>query len=165
MDRVPVSEKTETSEFRVDKTNSRVTRTSMARYYEESTNHNLIFNLFIEFTPITQRLFYLNMNMNESYCDTKNIPLSCVSFASASILSTRTLHETPRIPLRHTAADRRMLVYLSAFCTFFFAGASFGWGPMQLMLENQGIYHSLCSADYGDGDTTCPDQAARLLNM
>ena len=127
---------------------------------------NLIFNLFIEFKPITQRLFYLNMNMNESYYDTESIPVSYVSSESSSIMPTpTTLHKYPRIPLIYTAcenSDRRMFLYLSAFCTFI-AGASFGWGPMQLMLENHGIYHSLCSADYGD--TICPDQAARLLNM
>jgi len=136
----------------------------MAWYHERKHNDELIHQAH----TYHQRQFYLNMNMNESYCDTENIPVSCISGASASIMSTRTLHETPRTPLRHPAcanSDRRILLSLSAFCTFFFAGASFGWGPMQLMLENQGIYHSLCSADYGYGNTTCPEQAARLLNM
>ena len=50
-----------------------------------------------------------------------------------------------------------------------FAGAFFGFGPMQIMLEESGAFASVCSVDenttQADGDDVCPDQTARLLTM
>ena len=78
-------------------------------------------------------------------------------------LSTQTAQQDSTIS--HPACqslDRKKLILLSSVCTFAYAGASFGWGPMQLMLENQGVYRSLCPLDDSE---TCPEQAARLLNL
>jgi hypothetical protein len=55
----------------------------------------------------------------------------------------------------------KWLFIFSALYTFFFAGAVWGWGPMQLILEVNGSYHSLCE----DGEAVCPQQTARLLTM
>ena len=50
-----------------------------------------------------------------------------------------------------------------------FAGAFFGFGPMQVMLEESGAFASVCGVNENttqvDGDGTCPDQTARLLTM
>lgn len=50
-----------------------------------------------------------------------------------------------------------------------FAGAFFGFGPMQVMLEESGAFASVCSVDENntqtDENAVCPDQTARLLTM
>ena len=50
-----------------------------------------------------------------------------------------------------------------------FAGAFFGFGPMQVMLEENGAFASVCSNDENttatDTESVCPDQTARLLSM
>jgi len=45
---------------------------------------------------------------------------------------------------------------------FLYCGAFFGYGPMQLMLEDNGSFASLCSEDE---PYPCPDQTATLLNV
>jgi hypothetical protein len=57
---------------------------------------------------------------------------------------------------------RVVLVVLTAINTTFLTGAFFGWGPMQLMLEENGAFASLCQ---GGQETPCSDQTARLLNV
>ena len=77
-------------------------------------------------------------------------------------------------PFRH---PRNFLFVLTCVYVFWYAGAFFGYGPMQLMLERQGAFSSLCDdADLPDDDqvantgtgtttTTCPEQNAMLLNV
>jgi hypothetical protein len=43
--------------------------------------------------------------------------------------------------------------------TFLFGGGFYGWGPMQLMLEENGSHSSKCSSD---SDDVCPEQTASL---
>ncbi len=45
--------------------------------------------------------------------------------------------------------------------TFLFAGAYYGWGPLQLVMEQNGIYHNKC----GDDPEVCDAQTAALLNV
>ena len=56
--------------------------------------------------------------------------------------------------------------------TFLFVGATFAWGPMQLLLERNGAFHSNATAvapatsTSGDDDAdVCPAQTAALLNV
>lgn len=77
-------------------------------------------------------------------------------------------------PFRH---PRNFLFVLTCVYVFWYAGAFFGYGPMQLMLERQGAFSSLCDdADLPDDEqvattgtgtttTTCPEQNAMLLNV
>jgi hypothetical protein len=49
-----------------------------------------------------------------------------------------------------------------------FAGAFFGFGPMQIMLEESGAYASLCNDKDNSATQTqevCPAQTAQLLTM
>jgi len=48
---------------------------------------------------------------------------------------------------------RRGLLGVSSLYTFLFVGALFGWGPMQLLLEQDGAFHWKCASDVDDGTT------------
>jgi hypothetical protein len=65
---------------------------------------------------------------------------------------------------RQTQQERRkyVLVVLTAVYTTFYAGAFFGYGPMQLMLEENGSFASQCDSE---DSVPCPDQTSRLLNI
>jgi nitrate/nitrite transporter NarK len=54
------------------------------------------------------------------------------------------------------------LVVFTALYTTFFAGAFFGWGPMQLMLEENGVF-AFKSDD--DEELPCDAQTLSLLNV
>ena len=58
------------------------------------------------------------------------------------------------------ARNRWMLVFFSALYVTFIAGAFFGYGPLQLMLEDQGLFEDECQE--GE-ETPCPEQTSRLL--
>ena len=69
---------------------------------------------------------------------------------------------------------RTYLFVLTCVYVFWYAGAFFGYGPMQLMLERQGAFSYLCDdadqPEETDGatttsTTTCPEQNAMLLNV
>lgn len=75
------------------------------------------------------------------------------------------------------SVEHKWLLFFSSIYIFTFAGAMWGWGPMQLLLEEHGAFHSLCASDY-DGDynggeihhdpdnphNVCPEQAAMLIS-
>ena len=67
--------------------------------------------------------------------------------------------ETEPKPRRHV---RSALFTATALYIFLYCGAFFGYGPMQLMLEDYGSFSSLCSEDE---PYPCPDQTATLLNV
>jgi hypothetical protein len=54
------------------------------------------------------------------------------------------------------------LVVFTALYTTFLAGAFFGWGPMQLMLEDAGAFTSKCDEDE---ELPCDAQTLSLLNV
>lgn len=60
------------------------------------------------------------------------------------------------------ARQRWMLVFFSALYSTLFAGAFFGFGPMQLMLEENGVFSDQCAQDE---ETPCPAQTSRLLQV
>ena len=66
---------------------------------------------------------------------------------------------------------QNVLMLFSALYTFLFAGGLWGWGPMQLMLEENGSFHYLCDDEQNDidnnemGNNVCPRQTARLLTV
>lgn len=68
---------------------------------------------------------------------------------------------------------KRRLLLLST-CTYitFYTGAFYGWGPMQLMLEDSGAFSSHCSNNDSTSNTEeqlqlspCPEQTSMLLNV
>ena len=65
--------------------------------------------------------------------------------------------------------NRKMIFLFTSLSIFLFAGASFGWGPMQLMLEENGAYHTLCGSENpksaGVLENVCAAQTSKLLNM
>ncbi len=68
-----------------------------------------------------------------------------------------------------------LLFGFSALYILLFGGAFWGWGPMQLMLQEHGSYSSLCHDNgFSTSNTTasmllpkesCPAQNAKLLNV
>ena len=63
---------------------------------------------------------------------------------------------------------RRRRYYLLVFaflCIFFFSGAFFGWGPMQLLLEENGSYSSKCTDEEQTNQEICPSQSAALVRI
>lgn len=62
---------------------------------------------------------------------------------------------------------RRGLLITSLVYTTFFVGAFFGWGPMQLLLEENGAFSWKCDNTTQDveGAGVCPAQTATLLNV
>lgn len=81
---------------------------------------------------------------------------------------------TPTPKTKSTPNDNRKehfqrvgLVVTSAIYTVLFVGTIFGWGPMQLMLEREGVFHRQCligDVSYND-DSICPAQTASLLRL
>ena len=60
--------------------------------------------------------------------------------------------------------SRTCLFISGAFSTFIFAGAFYGWGPLQLMLEKAGSFRSKCDVEHTDNnDGTCSAQISELL--
>ncbi|KAL7471571.1 hypothetical protein ACHAXS_011859 [Conticribra weissflogii] len=61
--------------------------------------------------------------------------------------------------------DRLRHILLGSTCLyiFFYTGAFYGWGPMQLMLEDSGHFSSRCNED--EQDLPCPKQSSILLNV
>jgi hypothetical protein len=54
------------------------------------------------------------------------------------------------------------LVVITAIMTVFWTGAFFGWGPMQLMLEEDGAFEDQCLETE---PLPCPEQTTKLLNV
>lgn len=57
---------------------------------------------------------------------------------------------------------RTILLVSTSLYMFLYGGAFFGWGPMQLMLEDSGAFASRCSPDE---ELPCPSQTSMLLNV
>lgn len=60
--------------------------------------------------------------------------------------------------------NRRGLMVCSCLFTFLYVGSFFGWGPMQLLLEENGAFRWKCDPDY-DPEEVCPSQTSTLLNV
>ncbi|CAB9505732.1 expressed unknown protein [Seminavis robusta] len=98
-------------------------------------------------------------------------------------VSTSTSHPPSSSPPRWSLSLKQRKVGLLVFSVLYiplFAGAFFGFGPMQLMLEESGAFHSLCPAGNDTGTSSnnstyedqapaeqevCPEQTARLLTI
>ena len=66
----------------------------------------------------------------------------------------------------HIKRRRRYSLLIFAFLyTFFFSGAFFGWGPMQLLLEENGSYSSECTEEEQENEEICPSQSASLVRV
>eukprot|EP00977_Amphora_coffeiformis_P001696 scaffold336_cov196-Amphora_coffeaeformis.AAC.1 len=61
--------------------------------------------------------------------------------------------------------NRWLLVLFQSLATVFLIGATLGWGPMQLLLEENGNYASECTAEERQVGLICEDQTARLLTI
>ena len=66
-------------------------------------------------------------------------------------------------PLAPATLGRSRTRLLTFFCvaSLLYGGATFGWGPMQLILENNGVYARLC--DTNDMDVCLKQRSALLL--
>ena len=91
--------------------------------------------------------------------------------------STKRTANLPEHSIKH-----KWLLFFSSIYIFTFAGAMWGFGPMQLLLEEHGAFHSLCppsdydagaGGDYNGGEinqdpdnphNVCPEQAAMLIS-
>jgi MFS family permease len=60
---------------------------------------------------------------------------------------------------------RVALMVISALYTFFFIGAFFGWGPMQLLLEKNGSFSFKCTPEEQERGEICPEQTSALVNV
>ena len=60
---------------------------------------------------------------------------------------------------------RHGLLIFAFLYTFFFSGAFFGWGPMQLLLEENGSYSSECTEEEQESEEICPSQSASLVRV
>ena len=57
--------------------------------------------------------------------------------------------------------SQQVLLVFASISTFGYAGAYYGWGPMQLLLEENGNFNSQCERD----NEVCEEQTAALLNV
>lgn len=67
-------------------------------------------------------------------------------------------------PIRYNIGCKEASLLFFAFTsTFLYSGAYYGWGPMQLLLEESGFFHEKC----GDvpAEEICEEQTAALLNV
>lgn len=60
---------------------------------------------------------------------------------------------------------RCLLVVFSALYVTLLAGAFFGYGPMQLMLEDHGAFSNTCPEDDQEDEIPCASQTSRLLQV
>jgi|EP00979_Chaetoceros_neogracilis_P007731 hypothetical protein len=70
---------------------------------------------------------------------------------------------TPEYSIEH-----KWLLFFSSVYIFTFAGAFWGWGPLQLLLEENGAFHSLCGEiddAANNRQNICPEQSARLITV
>lgn len=66
---------------------------------------------------------------------------------------------------RVKARRRYGLLVFALLYTFFFSGAFFGWGPMQLLLEDNGSFASKCTVEEQQREEICPAQSAALVRV
>jgi len=64
-----------------------------------------------------------------------------------------------------TLRSRHWLLVLTGLYIFLFVGAVFGFGPMQLMLEEDGVYASQCTIEEQENGIICDDQTIALVNI
>jgi MFS family permease len=69
-----------------------------------------------------------------------------------------------RLLEKKNISNRRLLMFCCSMYTFFFVGSFFGWGPMQLLLEENGSFAWKCENSQ-PGDEPCADQTAALLSV
>jgi MFS family permease len=63
------------------------------------------------------------------------------------------------------ARHRYGLVVFAMLYTFLVFGAFFGWGPMQLLLEENGSFSSKCTEQEQEDEEICPEQSSTLVNI
>jgi hypothetical protein len=57
------------------------------------------------------------------------------------------------------------LMIFTSLNTFFLVGALLGWGPMQLLLEQNGNFSTKCSVEEQESGIICTDQTNALVNV
>lgn len=69
---------------------------------------------------------------------------------------------------RREKQQKTALIVMASCSIFAFAGSFYGWGPMQLLLEDNGNFGTECTADPDsaaqNNNVVCPEQTAALLN-
>jgi len=76
------------------------------------------------------------------------------------------------LKIRKESQIRLILFIVSITISFFFTGAFYGWGPMQLLLEENGAFHSQCdNMNQKEDDENifkddiCEKQTIKLINV
>ena len=67
--------------------------------------------------------------------------------------------------LQKEIRHRLWLFIFSSSVTLLYVGAVFGWGPMQLLLENNGAFSWKCTEEEQENDEVCPEQTSALLRI
>jgi hypothetical protein len=91
-------------------------------------------------------------------------PTQASSAPSRSPLSSPLLSQEE---IRREKRQRTKLIFFASCSIFLFAGSFYGWGPMQLLLEDNGNFGAECSNEVKNSDineAVCPEQTAALLN-
>jgi MFS family permease len=76
--------------------------------------------------------------------------------------------EAINLAKRNLQKDNRHRLWLfifSSLATLLYVGAVFGWGPMQLLLENNGAFSWKCTDAEQENDEVCPEQTSALLRV
>lgn len=77
------------------------------------------------------------------------------------------MSDAAKLPSRENVKRRHRycLLTFSFLYTFLFSGAFFGWGPMQLLLEENGSFASKCTVQEQERGEICPSQSAALVRI
>ncbi|KAG7354636.1 major facilitator superfamily transporter [Nitzschia inconspicua] len=94
------------------------------------------------------------------------MPGPCAS-RSAEVVTASTSLSSPLLhPMEESKQEKKqktILVVVASCSIFAFAGSFYGWGPMQLLLEQNGNFGTECITD-DEIHTVCTEQTAALLN-
>eukprot|EP00548_Thalassiothrix_antarctica_P002971 CAMPEP_0194144522 /NCGR_PEP_ID=MMETSP0152-20130528/13573_1 /TAXON_ID=1049557 /ORGANISM="Thalassiothrix antarctica, Strain L6-D1" /LENGTH=591 /DNA_ID=CAMNT_0038844419 /DNA_START=100 /DNA_END=1876 /DNA_ORIENTATION=+ len=100
---------------------------------------------------------------NNEDSDDDNNDYDDVSFSKSQSPSPSTMNKLEK-------QQRTLLMVFASLSIFLFAGGIYGWGPMQLLLEANGNFASLCNDDSESGNNSdtdnaiCKDRTAAFLN-
>lgn len=96
--------------------------------------------IIIMTTPITEEVVAVGLVSSQYYA-----PASAENGAMMTTMIQQQLQQQQL--LRRQSRQRLGLLVVSILYTFLYIGAFFGWGQMQLLLEENGAFHSKCDND------------------
>jgi LAT3 family solute carrier family 43 protein 3 len=108
---------------------------------------------------------YMDQHKVEQSDGVSPIPMMDANTIEEPIVDTSTPSSSPEGEEDAKYRYRLGLLIFTALYTTFFAGAFFGWGPMQLLLEEDGAFAWKCTNVEEEDAEPCPDQSKSLLNV